>query len=147
MAPHQPSPLERRVAAAQLLLDAWKGRPFSWSAGHCIRLVAEHLKRMGYRPPLERAGSFSTAIGAGRAMRRAGVANLSDAVDLVPGLVRIAPAAALVADIVELEAEPPFSALAVAMGNGRVLGFHQDLAGAGLLEPRSFVGAWRVDPR
>ena len=50
-----------------------------------------------------------------------------------------APAAAVVGDIVELPGEPPFGALSVAVGNGRVLGYHQDAEGAEILQPTAFL--------
>ncbi|WP_174291000.1 DUF6950 family protein [Sphingomonas bacterium] len=142
----EPSPLDRRVAATQQLLDDWKGRPFDWKAKqHCVRMVAEHLRRMGYTPPLAKAGAYSSALGARRAMKRVGVDTLSEAVDLM-SFPRIAPAAALVGDIVELPGEDP-GALAVALGNGRVLGWHPDADGAVVVQPLEYVAAWRVDPR
>ncbi|UAK24178.1 DUF6950 family protein [Sphingomonas nostoxanthinifaciens] len=142
-----PTPLEIRVAAAQQLLDAWKGRPFDWKAkSHCARMVAEHLRRMGYTPPLAKAGPFSTEMGALRALRRLGVHKLGDAVDLL-GVPRIAPAAALPGDIVELTSASPLGCLTVALSNGRVLGFVDDHEGVAVLEPLQFEAAWRIDPR
>ncbi|WP_374649110.1 hypothetical protein [Rhizorhabdus sp.] len=142
----QPTPLEKRVVAAQLLLDEWRDRPFSWKKGvTCVRLTAAHLRRMGYVPPLAKAGRFASALGARRALERAGFASLSDALDSM-GLERIAPASAIVGDIIELPGEAPFNALTVAMGNGRVLGFHQDMEGAAVLQPSDYIGAWRVEP-
>jgi len=142
----EPTPLERRVVATQKTLDDWKDRPFDWATGStCLRLAVEHLRRMGYRPPLSRAGTFKTALGAKGALARAGVGNLGEAVDLL-GLEHIAPAMAIVGDLVELPGEAPFGALTVALGNGRVLGFHQDAPGCCVLQPQEFVTAWRVNP-
>lgn len=146
MIAREPTPLERRVAITQATLDAWKDRPFDWNGSHCIRLAADHLRAMGYRPPLSRGGSFKTALAARAALRRAGVATLVEAVDLMK-LPRIAPAAALPGDLVAMPGEAPFEALAVAVGNGRVLGFHQDAEGAIVQQPREYVAAWRVEPR
>ena len=141
-----PSPLDLRVAATQKLLDDWKGVEFSWADNqHCVRMVAEHLRRMGYTPPLSKGGPFTTALGAQRAIKRAGCATLSEAVDLV-GLPRIAPAAALVGDIIELPGDAP-GCLAVALGNGRVLAWHPDADGAAVLQPSAYVVAWRVTPQ
>ena len=143
---YQPSPLERRVAAAQQLLDEWKGRPFSWkNGGHCARMVADHLRRMGYTPPLAKAGPIVSALSAKRALVRLKVATLADAIDLV-GLPRIAPAAALVGDIIELPGEGELGCMTVALGNGRTLGFHQEATGAVVLQPVQYVSAWRVEP-
>lgn len=141
-----PTPLDLRVAATQQLLDDWKGRPFSWrERQHCVRMVAEHLRRLGYRPPLARAGSYASALGAQRALRRFGVETLLEAVDSM-GLPRIAPAAAIVGDVIAVPGEAP-GALTVALGNGRVLGWHPDADGAAVLQPNAYEAAWRIDPR
>lgn len=142
----EPTPLERRVAAAQLLLDEFRDRPFSWkNQCHCVRICATHLRRMGYRPPLAKAGAYSSARGAVRALERSGYASLADALDAL-GLPRIPPASAVVGDIVELPGEAPFGAMTVAVGNGRVFGFHEDAAGATVMQPHLYVAAWRVEP-
>lgn len=142
----QPTELERRVAITQATLDAWKGRAFNWKKNsHCIRMAADHLRRMGYTPPLSKAGPFNSALGATRALKRMNIASVAEAVDLM-GLPAIQPAAAWVGDIVELPGEAPFSALTIALGNGRVLGFHEDAEGAIVLQPIQYVRAWRVTP-
>lgn len=147
MIARQPTPLERRAAATQQLLDDWTGRPFDWATqSHCLRLIVEHLRRMGYSPPLSKGGTFRTALGARSALKRAKVASLGEAVDLLK-LPRIPPAAALIGDILELPGEAPFGALTVALGNGRVLGWHEEAEGAIVLQPLEYVAAWRVDPK
>lgn len=146
MIARDPTPLEQRVAATQATLDDWKDRPFDWKANsHCVRMVTEHLRRMGYKPPLSKGGSFDTPLGAKRALARAKVKTLGEAVDLLR-IERIPPAMAIVGDIIELPGEAPFGALTVALGNGRVLGWHEDAAGCAVLQPLAFVSAWRVDP-
>ena len=138
-------PLQRRVVATQTLLDEWKGRPLDWKAGHhCARMACDHLRRLGYKPPLARAGHFTSPLGARRALKRLGVTTLGEAVDLV-GLRRIPPAAAIVGDLVEIPGEES-GCLTVALGNGRVLGWHEDAEGAVVLQPVEYVSAWRVEP-
>jgi len=39
---------------------------------------------------------------------------------------------------------PLDGALTIAVGNGRVLGFHEDVSVAEILQPVEFVTAWRV---
>ena len=133
----------RRVAAAQATVDRFKGRGFRFGTNDCARMVAFHLKQIGLPVRLAKAGSYRSLLGATRALRHLGYDNLAAALD-GHGLSRIAPAAAVVGDIVELPGEPPFGALSVAVGNGRVLGYHQDTAGAEILQPTAFVAAWRV---
>ena len=133
----------RRVAAAQATLDRFKARPFRFGTNDCARMVAFHLKKLGVPVRLAKAGSYRSILGATRALRALGYASLGEALD-GHGLSRIAPAAAIVGDIVELPGEPPFGALAVVMGNGRALAYHQDAAGAVVVQPTAYVAAWRV---
>lgn len=135
--------LLRRVEAAQTTVDRFKGRRFRFGTNDCARMVAFHLRQLGLSVRLAKAGSYRSRLGATRALRRLGHDSLAAALD-GHGLLRIAPAAAVVGDIVELPGEPPFGALSVAVGNGRVLGYHQDCAGAEILQPTAFVAAWRT---
>jgi hypothetical protein len=136
--------LLRRQQAAQAAVDRFKGQPLIYGRNDCVRLAAFVLRRMGHHPQLAKAGSYSTALGAARALERVGFQDLAAAVDAL-GLARIAPAAAWVADLVLLPAEGPFGgALSVAVGNGRVLGYHEDVDGADILQPVQYLAAWRV---
>jgi len=134
----------RRQQAAQAAIARFKGEPWQLGKNDCVRMAAFVLKRMGHRPQLAKAGSYTTGAGAMRALQRAGHDSLAAALDAL-GLERIAPAAALVADIVMIPGEAPLDgALTIAVGNGRVLGYHEDLAVAEILQPVAYVGAWRV---
>lgn len=135
----------RRVDAAQATLDRFKDKPFAFGMNDCVRLVAFHLRKMGYSPSLAKAGTYKTAISARAALKRAGYDSLGAALDAL-GLPRIPPAAALVGDIVSLDAGDVFGALAVSVGNGRICGYHEDAEGAVVVQPVSVVSAWRVLP-
>jgi hypothetical protein len=136
--------LLRRQQAAQAAVDRFKGQPLAYGKNDCVRLAAFVLRKMGHRPQLAKAGSYSTALGAARALQRTGFDDLAAAVDALR-LPRIAPAAAWVADLVLLPAEGPFGgALSVAVGNGRVLGYHEDVDGADILQPVHYLAAWRL---
>ena len=64
------------------------------------------------------------------------------------GLEPIAPACAIVGDLIWMPAEHELGALTVCMGNGRVAGWHDSYAdGAIVMQPLAFLGAWRADPR
>lgn len=134
----------RRVAAAQATRDRFYGRPFVWGETDCARLAAHVLRELGRPAPLSRFGRYSTALGAARALRRRGFADLGAVLDDM-GLPRIPPAAALPGDIVGLEGEAsPLTALTVALGGRRVIGFHGEAEmTAAILEPRTFRCAWR----
>lgn len=82
-----------------------------------------------------------------KALRAAGHATIGDALDAI-GLERIAPAATIVGDIMLMPAAHELGALVVCLGNGRVVGWHEDVdGGATVLQPLQMLAAWRVDPR
>jgi hypothetical protein len=143
MALAHPHPLIWRRDAAQATLDHFNGRPFAWGEADCVRLAAWHVRRMGHKTKLAKAGAYHDEAGARKALAKAGFRSLQKAVD-AHGFARIAPAAALVGDIVALEGEGGWPALCVALGNGRVLGFHEGQAR--VLKPLLPVLAWRVEP-
>lgn len=134
----------RRQQAAQAAVARFKAQPWQLGKNDCVRLAAFVLRKMGHRPQLGKAGSYTTGAGALRALKRAGHATLAEALDAL-GLERIPPAAALPADIVMIPGEAPLDgALTIAVGNGRVLGFHEDVGAAEILQPVEFITAWRV---
>ena len=137
--------MERRVEAAQATLDAFKGKPFRWGRCDCARIAASHLRRMGHQVRLPASGSYGSALTAVKALRERGYQTLGDALDGM-GLERIAPAAALVGDIVQGASGDALGALGVLLGNGRLLGFHEHAAGAAVLQQLAMSAAWRVDP-
>lgn len=133
----------RRVAAAQATLDRFKGQPFMLGEADCARMTTFHLRQLKLRVQIAKAGSYKTPLSARRALIRAGFESLADALDK-HGFARIPPAAAVVGDILALPAEDDLGALCVALGNGRVLGWHPDAEGATVLQPTEFVAAWSV---
>ncbi len=134
----------RRQQAAQATVDRFRGVPFAYGKNDCARLAAFALRKMGHKPGLAKAGSYSSALSAARALKRLGHADLPSALDAL-GLLSIPPIAVLPADLVMLPGVGAFGgAIAMAVGNGRVLGYHEDLDGADILQPVEFVGAWRV---
>ncbi len=133
----------RRVAAAQKTLDRFMGQPFGWGTADCSRMVAFHLRQMGFKPALARFGSYKTAIGARAALKRAGFETLGDVLDAMC-LVRIPPAAAIVGDIVQGDSGEPLGALGIYLGNGAMLGFHEDAPGATTIRRLSLSDAWSV---
>ena len=98
---------------------------------------------MGGRVRIAKAGSYSTALGARRALGRLGVKSLPELID-AHGLLRIAPAAALPGDLLELQSDEATGAVCVVLGNGRVLGWHAAVPEAEVLQPYAVLSAWRV---
>ena len=134
----------RRQQAAQAAVDRFKGQSWQLGKNDCVRMAAFVLRKMGHRPQLGKAGSYTIAAGAMLALKRAGHGSLAEALDSL-GLERISPAAARIADIVMIPGEEPLDgALTIAVGNGRVLGFHEDVGSAEVMQPVQFIAAWRV---
>lgn len=149
------TPIQIRQAAAQATVARFDGRPLAWGRDDCARMAAFHIKRLGHKVSLAKAGSYHSAAGAVRAIRRAGHASLAAAVD-AHGLPRIAPARAMMGDLIGLradgapEADGPeaggegWVALMVCLGNGRALGFLEGRCG--VIQPLEIAIAWRASP-
>ncbi|HWU03178.1 MAG TPA: hypothetical protein VN222_10600 [Novosphingobium sp.] len=145
--------LIQRARAAEATLEEWRARPWRMGEADCVRMTASHLRRLGYRIRLPAARSYRTAKTALAALARAGHASIPAALDAL-GLERITPAAALAGDIIQMPADPEGAAgadqlatLTIAMGNGRVMGWHPDApAGAVIMQPLQMVAAWRAHP-
>lgn len=135
--------LIRRRDAAQATRDRFIDVPFAWGSADCGKMVAFHLRQLGIAAGLSKAGSYSSAIGAKRALERLGVSSLAERLDVL-GLQQIAPAFAIVGDIISMPSVGPIDALAIAMGNGRVLAYHEVAPGATILQPIKMLTAWRV---
>lgn len=148
--------IEARVRAVQATLDAFIGKPFAWGREDCLRLAAHTLRGLGHKPRLHRGGAYSSEKGAARALVRAGFRDTSDWMDDF-GFLRIPPAAALPGDILGFRHHTlgPWTCLAVAIGQGRMLAFVDSDDGAGpvcvaTLPPFHVDGAeyvaWRCPP-
>lgn len=133
-------PMIRRQRAAQACVDAYAGKPLDWGKSECLKLFRFALHQQGVK--CGKAPTYTTEMGAVRAMKKAGFDTLAEAVD-AQGLVRIAPAAALPGDIIALPAEGAFGcALTVFVGNGRVLAYYDGRCQ--VIQPNAYVTAWRV---
>lgn len=136
----------RRVTAAQATLDEFVGKPFRWGHNDCARLVAAHLRRMGYKVRVPSKGSYASPRSALKMLRARGFESMAAAIDAV-GLQRVAPAEAVAGDIVQGESGDAFGALGVKLSNGRLLGYHEHAVGAAVLQEVSLQIAWRVTPQ
>lgn len=137
--------LNRRRDAAQKTLDRFKGEPFQFGRNDCGQMVKAHLRHIG--KPVKaaaRAGSYHSLLGATKQLKKLGHDSLIDMMDA--HFPRIPPAAALVGDVISIPGQEGPGALFVALGNGRVLGWHEDAEGAVVMQPSEYVAAWRVLP-
>lgn len=136
------SALVRRAAAAQQTLDRFRGKPFALGTHDCARMALFHLRKLGLRIKGPPAGSYKSAAGARRELNALGFKSLGELLD--GHFERIPPAAAVVGDIIEMPGAEGLSGLAVALGNGRVVAYHEDAVGAEVLQPLMISGAWRT---
>ncbi len=134
-------PLVRRRDAAQKTLDVWSKRPMKLGTSDCVRMVASHLRLLGYQVKLPASGSYRTVNSGLKALKERGFDSVEAALDAM-GMQRIAPAAAIVGDIIMLPGVDRLGGLAVCLGNGRVVAYHEDVTAAAVLQPVDYVAAW-----
>ncbi|MET0439134.1 MAG: hypothetical protein ABW043_16740 [Devosia sp.] len=135
--------IELRVKAAQATLDRFKSKPLKYGTNDCVRMVAMHLRKLGHRVVLPASGAYTTVKSGLRELKARGFANLAEAMDSF-GFERIAPAAAVVGDVLMLPGDSELGSMVIALGNGRVIGYHEDAKGACTLQPVEYAAAWRV---
>lgn len=136
-------PLERRHAAIEATMARYRNRPFAWGKVDCARVVAFHLKQLGFKIAISKGGTYKSAVGAKSAIRRMGYETLGDMADGL-GLTPIAPARMLLGDVCEVEGDNPVGTLCLYAGNGNIFGFHQDHPALVALKPNAVLRAWSV---
>lgn len=134
--------LELRVAATSATVDRFNGQPFELGSTDCARMVAFHLKQLGFKPSLLKAGSYSTEAGARRALQRMGVTSLAEIMDRhFPRWD--APADARIGDVL---CSPGLGetghAMAIRLHRQNALGFLDGVCGEVIIH--DYVAAWRV---
>lgn len=134
--------IELRVAATSATVDRFMGQPFALGKYDCARMVAFHLKQLGFKHSLLKAGSYSTEVGARRALRNMGVSSLSEIMDRhFPRLD--SPAEARVGDVVcALGEGGTGDAMAIRLHRQNALGFLDGVCGEVVIN--QYVAAWRV---
>lgn len=157
-APIKPvSRLITRKEAVEAALARFDMMPLEWGRFDCAKLALFVAREMGHRIPIAGFGSYKTPAAAKAALARKGFDDMPGLVDSF-GLERIAPAACLPADLIGFLPEPDpekplpgddMTALAVYVGNGRILGFHAETGVCRVLQPdlsRAAVPpiAWRL---
>lgn len=109
----------------------------------CVRMAASHLRLLGYKVKLPASGSYRTVNSAMKALAARGFGSVEDALDAM-GLERIAPAEAIVGDLIMMPGVDKLGGLGIALGNGRVVAYHEEANGAAVLQPIEYIAAWRV---
>lgn len=131
-----------RVAATSATVARFNGQPFILGSTDCARMVAFHLKQLGFKPSLLKAGAYKTEVGARRALQRMGVTSLAEIMDRhFPRWD--SPAEARVGDIL---CGPGLGgtghAMAIRLHRQNALGFLDGVCGE--LVIHDYVAAWKV---
>ena len=92
--------------AAQACIDRFVGKPYEPGKRDCAILAAHLLHQYGVAVPVMKGLRYSTEAGAIKSLKRTGCRDIMQAVDKL-GLQRIAPAAAMVGDLVGLPCDGP----------------------------------------
>ncbi|MGV3481488.1 MAG: DUF6950 family protein [Sphingobium sp.] len=135
------NPLQRRKKATQATMDRFAGKAFAFGSVDCAKMAAFHLKQLGVKVRLSRAGQYGSAAGAAGALRRLGFATLVEAVD---GTCRRlpSPAYAMIGDLVSFPSDHAIGALGIVLGNGNMLAFHEDHDGPVVMTMGRIDIAW-----
>lgn len=137
------TPLERRHTAIEATMARYRDRPFQWGKVDCAKVAAFHLKKLGHKILISKAGAYSSPIGAARALKRLGYANLAEMAAGV-GLTPIPYSRMLLGDIAEVEGDTPLGAIGIYAGNGNLFCFHEDHPGLVTFQPNNILRAWSV---
>jgi hypothetical protein len=136
--------IERRSTAAQKTKDRFEGEPWKPGKFDCWQMAAFHARAVGN--PLKIAskiGVYHSVAGGIRKLRRLGHKDIPSALDAA--FERITPAAAIVGDFIQMLSEDDdIGGVTVCLGNGRVIGYHEEAIGACVLQPLEMVAAWRA---
>lgn len=133
--------LELRVAATSATFARFNGQPLILGATDCARMTAFHLKQLGFKPSLLKAGAYSTEAGARRALKRMGVSSLSEIMDR--HFPRIAPAEARTGDLLCGPGDGSTGdAMAIRLHRHNALAFLDGVCGEVVIH--DYVAAWRV---
>lgn len=141
------STLVRRQEVTQATLDEFRDQPLKWGEFDCGQLIIRHLARFGIDAGGERFGRYNTAKGSMKAMKRAGFDDLEQVMDGLFPAGRIPASRVLTGDVLGFRIPGEQTSLAVALGNGRVLGLHLDTGGFIVVQPdynAAVSMAWRV---
>ena len=85
-------------------MNRYRDRPFEWGKVDCAKVAAFHLKKLGHKISISKAGAYSTPLGATRALKGLGYSTLSEMADGI-GLTEIPYARMLLGDIAEIEGD------------------------------------------
>lgn len=134
--------LEIRVAATSKTFDKFNGQALVLGKVDCARMVAFHLRSLGYKFSLLKGGQYSNEVGARLALKKLGVSSLSEIMDMhFPRYEAVADAR--VGDVMCVEGEGGMGdAMQVVLHRGNGLGFFEGVCAE--LAILQHGAAWRV---
>lgn len=115
-----------RQAVATAVTAAFEGRELRWGECDCAILAQAAAGPLGHDLDLARFGNYRNLRSAWRALKADGLENTDGILDAA-GLPRIAPARALVADIIGLGVPGEMISLGVYLGGQKILLFEPRL--------------------
>lgn len=133
--------LERRRRAVEKVKARFDGKSFLLGRRDCIRLAGAMLTALGHKVP--KIPPYKNELGALRRLKEQGASNVTELLDGL-GLPRIAPAAALMGDLIFMpgDGDKAIGSVTVSLGNGAVLGFHDTQPGLVAMRPMTLSVAW-----
>ncbi len=135
------TPLEKRQKYTQATVQKYGTRPFRWGVCDCAKIAAFHLRKFRWIVP--KTGGYRTAE---EAVARLAALECRDLPQLAAkvGLPEIAPAYAIVGDIVSFAADHPLGAIGLVVGNGNMMAFHEAHATPVIMSMDQIDRAWSV---
>lgn len=135
--------LERRHAAIEATMARYRDRPFAWGKVDCARVAAFHLKQLGFKILISKAGAYRSAATAQNALRRMGYATLAEMADGI-GLTPIAYSRMKLGDIAQVPSDHEIGSLLLYAGSGNCFGFIEGHPGLVTMQPSQILRAWCV---
>ena len=121
--------MERRKEAAEACILRFADKPYDAGTRDCTIMARHLLHKLGLKVPFAKGVRYSSERGGLKFLKRAGFDTLIEAVDSL-GLPRIAPASALIGDLIALPTQSPLGSLAICIGPMQFLAYGEDFAGA-----------------
>lgn len=136
-----PSELERRAIATRATMERYRTKAFDWgNKATCLHMARFHMRKMGHKPPPIPA--FSSALGAKKALKRAGFDSVVELMDSM--FPRIGYASMLVGDLAAMAGDAGMEGIGVCAGE-KILAWHEDAPdGIKPLIVSEIVAAWRL---
>lgn len=138
------TPIEKRHRATSLTVQRYLNRPFKWGSCDCGKIAAFHARKFKWKVP--KTGTYRSAVGAAKYLRSLDVETLPDLLDKI-GFARIPPAFANMGDFVSFQCDDPIGGVGIMVGNGNMMAFHEDCAGAVIIavDMSKVEKAWSIE--